>query len=183
MLNAFRGSESRFVGVGNAGEKGRAYVDILNQLNAAIEKIRKNENAGDKDAKEWTDRAKKALEYLKLLHRIDLAQSKINDTKASNPNIDSSKIKEALGLITHFREQFTALESSQFLTGVDRANVLKMYSDVWKMTLDKVQSITNKFEKKNPLSDFDNNFTKLDAKIDAFREQLSKLRDLMSEGS
>ena len=183
MLNAFRGSESRFVGVGNAGEKGRAYVDILNQLNAAIEKIRKNENAGDKDAKEWTDRANKALEYLKLLHRIDLAQSKIEDTKAANPNIDSSKIKEALGLITHFREQFTALESSQFLTGVDRANVLKMYSDVWKMTLDKVQSITNKFEKKNPLSDFDNNFTKLDAKIDAFREKLSKLRDLMSEGS
>lgn len=182
MLNAFRGSESRFVGVGNAGEKGRAYVDILNQLNAAIEKIRKNENSGDKDAKEWTDRANKALEYLKLLHRIDLAQSKIEDTKASNPNIDSSKIKEALGLITHFREQFTALESSQFLTGVDRANVLKMYSDVWKMTLDKVQSITNKFEKKNPLSDFDNNFTKLDAKIDAFREKLSKLRDLMSEG-
>lgn len=182
MLNAFRGSESRFVGVGNAGEKGRAYVDILNQLNAAIEKIKKNENAGDKDAKEWTDRANKALEYLKLLHRIDLAQSKIEDTKAANPNIDSSKIKEALGLITHFREQFTALESSQFLTGVDRANVLKMYSDVWKMTLDKVQSITNKFEKKNPLSDFDNNFTKLDAKIDAFREKLSKLRDLMSEG-
>ena len=182
MLNAFRGSESRFVGVGNAGEKGRAYVDILNQLNAAIEKIRKNENAGDKDAKEWTVRANKALEYLKLLHRIDLAQSKIEDTKAANPNIDSSKIKEALGLITHFREQFTALESSQFLTGVDRANVLKMYSDVWKMTLDKVQSITNKFEKKNPLSDFDNNFTKLDAKIDAFREKLSKLRDLMSEG-
>lgn len=183
MLNAFRGSESRFVGVGNAGEKGRAYVDILNQLNAAIEKIRKNENAGDKDAKEWTDRANKALEYLKLLHRIDLAQSKIEDTKAANPNIDSSKIKDALGLIAHFREQFTALESSQFLTGVDRANVLKMYSDVWKMTLDKVQSITNKFEKKNPLSDFDNNFTKLDAKIDAFREKLSKLRDLMSEGS
>ena len=182
MLNAFRGSESRFVGVGNAGEKGRAYVDILNQLNAAIEKIRKNENAGDKDAKEWTDRANKALEYLKLLHRIDLAQSKIEDTKAANPNIDSSKIKEALGLITHFREQFTALESSKFLTGVDRANVLKMYSDVWKMTLDKVQSITNKFEKKNPLSDFDNNFTKLDAKIDAFREKLSKMRDLMSEG-
>ena len=99
MLNAFRGSESRFVGVGNAGEKGRAYVDILNQLNAAIEKIRKNENAGDKDAKEWTDRANKALEYLKLLHRIDLAQSKIYDTKASNPNIDSSKIRRLLGLL------------------------------------------------------------------------------------
>ena len=183
MLNAFRGSGSRMIGVGDAGEKGRAYVDILNQINAAIEKIRKNDYGGDKDAKEFADRANKALEYLKLLHRIDLAQTKIEGTKASNPNIDSSKIKEALGLITHFREQLTALESSQFLTGVDKANVLKMYSDVWKMTLDQVQSITSKFEKKNPLSDFDNNFTKLDAKIDAFREKLSKLRDLMSEGT
>lgn len=183
MLNAFRGSESRILGVGNAGEKGRAYVDILNQVNAAIEKIRKNESGGDKDAKEFADKANRALEYLKLLQRIELAQSKIEDTKAANPNIDSSKIKEALGLITHFRDQFTALESSQFLTGVDKANVLKMYADTWKMTLEQVKGITDKFEKRNPLSDFDNNFTKLDAKIDAFREKLAKLRDLMSEGT
>lgn len=51
------------------------------------------------------------------------------------------------------------------------------------MTLKDVDAIIGKLQKPNPLSDLDGNFSKLDARIDAVREKLAKLRDLMNEGT
>ena len=182
VLNAFRGAASKNLGIGEAGEKGRQLVDILNQINKKREELSRKEG-GDEASREMGAMVNNAIAYLRLLQRIDIAERNLQDKKSANPNVDASKFKEASSAISHFREQLVKLESAAFLTGVDGANVLKNYASVWQMALGDVDKIIGKFQKRNPLSDLDSNFSKIDSKIDSFREKLAKLRDLMSEGT
>ncbi len=188
-LDAFKGKASTVLGVKD--DSGRKYVDILNEANAAIEKINKARAAAmAKEGKDFnsanypdpTPRIKKALEYLSLLQRIDIAQKHISEVKAANPNVDTKNIKEAAKLVENFRDKLLALQNDKG-TGADDAHVLGAYRKTWAMTLKDVDAIIGKLQKPNPLSDLDGNFSKLDARIDAVREKLAKLRDLMNEGT
>ena len=182
ILNAFRGKASAVLGVKE--DSGRKYVDILNKANAAIEKI-KEARAAAYDPKEFsnlTPHLNKALEYLSLLQRIDIAQRHISEVKAANPNVDTKNIKEATKLVENFRDKLLALQNDT-ITGADSAHVLGAYRKTWAMTLKDVDAIIGKLQKPNPLSDLDGNFSKLDARIDSVREKLAKLRDLMNEGT
>lgn len=189
VLDAFKGKASTLLGVKD--DSGRKYVDILNEANAAIEKIYKARAAAmAKEGKDFnpanypdpTPRIKKALEYLSLLQRIDIAQKHISEVKAANPNVDTKNIKEATKLVENFRDKLLALQNDKG-TGADDAHVLGAYRKTWAMTLKDVDAIIGKLQKPNPLSDLDGNFSKLDARIDAVREKLAKLRDLMNEGT
>ena len=192
ILNAFRGKASAVLGVKE--DSGRKYVDILNEANAAIEKIKEARaaareaalgNKGVYDPKEFsnlTPHLNKALEYLSLLQRIDIAQRHISEVKAANPNVDTKNIKEATKLVENFRDKLLALQNDT-ITGADSAHVLGAYRKTWAMTLKDVDAIIGKLQKPNPLSDLDGNFSKLDARIDSVREKLAKLRDLMNEGT
>lgn len=182
VLNAFRGSGSKYLGIGDAGEKGRQYVDILNQINKQKELLSRKDG-GDVLASLMGNMVNNAMAYLRLLQRIETAERSLHDKKSANPNIDASKFKEASNVISHFKEQLMGLESSKFLTGVDSASVLKNYASAWQMALGDIDKIIGKFQKRNPLSDLDSNFSKIDSRIDIFREKLAKLRDLMSEGT
>lgn len=188
-LDAFKGKASTVLGVKD--DSGRKYVDILNEANAAIEKINKARAAAmAKEGKDFnsanypdpTPRIKKALEYLSLLQRIDIAQKHISEVKAANPNVDTKNIKEAAKLVENFRDKLLALQNDKG-TGADDAHVLGAYRKTMAMTLKDVDAIIGKLQKPNPLSDLDGNFSKLDARIDAVREKLAKLRDLMNEGT
>ena len=189
-LDAFKGKASAVLGVKD--DSGRKYVDILNEANAAIEKINRARAKAMKE--EWknfnpanypdpTPRIKKALEYLSLLQRIDIAQKHISEVKAANPNVDTKNIKEAARLVENFRNKLLALQNDKYLTGADDAHILGAYRKTLAMTLKDVDAIIGKLQKPNPLSDLDGNFSKLDARIDAVREKLAKLRDLMNEGT
>lgn len=189
-LDAFKGKASTLLGVKD--DSGRKYVDILNEANAAIEKInRARAEAMVREGKDFnpanypdpTPRIKKALEYLSLLQRIDIAQKHISEVKAANPNVDTKNIKEAARLVENFRNKLLALQNDKYLTGADDAHILGAYRKTWAMTLKDVDAIIGKLQKPNPLSDLDGNFSKLDARIDAVREKLAKLRDLMNEGT
>ena len=189
-LDAFKGKASTLLGVKD--DSGRKYVDILNEANAAIEKINRARAAAMvKEGKDFnpanypdpTPRIKKALEYLSLLQRIDIAQKHISEVKAANPNVDTKNIKEAARLVENFRNKLLALQNDKYLTGADDAHILGAYRKTWAMTLKDVDAIIGKLQKPNPLSDLDGNFSKLDARIDAVREKLAKLRDLMNEGT
>lgn len=182
VLNAFRGAASKNLGVGEAGEKGRQLVDILNQINRKKAELEKREG-GDKLAAEMGAMVNNAMAYIRLLQRIDIAQRNIADKKSANPNVDAARFKEATNVVTHFREQLTKLESATFITGVDSANVLGNYTRAWQVALGQVDQIIGKFQKRNPLSDLDSNFSKIDAKVEKFRNTLEKLRDYMNEGS
>lgn len=181
VLNAFRGAASKNLGVGEAGEKGRQLVDILNQINRKKAELEKREG-GDKLAAEMGAMVNNAMAYIRLLQRIDIAQRNIADKKSANPNVDTARFKEATNVVTHFREQLTKLESATFITGVDSANVLGNYTRAWQVALGQVDQIIGKFQKRNPLSDLDSNFSKIDAKVERFRNTLEKLRDYMNEG-
>lgn len=189
-LDAFKGKASAVLGVKD--DSGRKYVDILNEANAAIENINKARAAAmKKEGKDFnpenypdpTPRIKKALEYLSLLQRIDIAQKHISEVKAANPNVDTKNIENATRLIENFRNRLLSLQDKMFGTGADNAHVLGMYGKTLAMTLKDVDAIIGKLQKPNPLSDLDGNFSKLDARIDAVREKLAKLRDLMNEGT
>ena len=187
-LDAFKGKASAVLGVKD--DSGRKYVDILNEANAAIEKINKARAAAMKkedfnpaNYPDPTPRIKKALEYLSLLQRIDIAQKHISEVKAANPNVDTKNIKEAARLVENFRDKLLALQNDKYLTGADDAHILGAYRKTWAMTLKDVDAIIGKLQKPNPLSDLDGNFSKLDVRIDAVREKLAKLRDLMNEGT
>jgi hypothetical protein len=190
VLDAFKGKASTLLGVKD--DSGRKYVDILNKANAAIEKMDKARAvAMVKEGKDFnpanypdpTPRLKKALEYLSLLQRIDIAQKHISEVKAANPNVDTKNIKEAAKLVENFRNKLLALQNDKYLTGADDAHILGVYRKTLAMTLKDVDAIIGKLQKPNPLSDLDGNFSKLDARIDAVREKLAKLRDLMNEGT
>lgn len=190
VLDAFKGKASTLLGVKD--DSGRKYVDILNEANAAIEKMNKErETAMAREGKGFkpenypdpTPRIKKALEYLSLLQRIDIAQKHISEVKAANPNVDTKNIKEAAKLVENFRNKLLALQNDKYLTGADDAHILGAYRKTLAMTLKDVDAIIGKLQKPNPLSDLDGNFSKLDARIDAVREKLAKLRDLMNEGT
>lgn len=189
-LDAFKGKASAVLGVKD--DSGRKYVDILNEANAAIEKInRARAKAMKGEGKDFnpanypdpTPRIKKALEYLSLLQRIDIAQKHISEVKAANPNVDTKNIKEAARLVENFRDKLLALQNDKYLTGADDAHILGAYRKTLAMRLKDVDAIIGKLQKPNPLSDLDGNFSKLDARIDAVREKLAKLRDLMNEGT
>lgn len=190
VLDAFKGKASTLLGVKD--DSGRKYVDILNEANAAIENMNKaRASAMLKEGKDFnpanypdpTPRIKKALEYLSLLQRIDIAQKHISEVKAANPNIDTKNIKGAAKLVENFRNKLLALQNDKYLTGADDAHILGAYRKALAMTLKDVDAIIGKLQKPNPLSDLDGNFSKLDARIDAVREKLAKLRDLMNEGA
>lgn len=190
VLDAFKGKASTLLGVKD--DSGRKYVDILNEANAAIEKMNKARAAAMvKEGKDFnpanypdpTPRIKKALEYPSLLQRIDIAQKHISEVKAANPNVDTKNIKEAAKLVENFRNKLLALQNDKYLTGADDAHILGAYRKTLAMTLKDVDAIIGKLQKPNPLSDLDGNFSKLDARIDAVREKLAKLRDLMNEGT
>lgn len=190
VLDAFKGKASTLLGVKD--DSGRKYVDILNEANAAIEKMNKARAAAmSREGKDFkpenypdpTPRIKKALEYLSLLQRIDIAQKHISEVKAANPNVDTKNIKEAAKLVENFRDKLLALQNDKYLTGADDAHILGAYRKTLAMTLKDVDAIIGKLQKPNPLSDLDGNFSKLDARIDAVREKLAKLRDLMNEGT
>lgn len=190
VLDAFKGKASTLLGVKD--DSGRKYVDILNEANAAIEKMNKaRAEAMAREGKDFnsakypdpTPRIKKALEYLSLLQRIDIAQKHISEVKAANPNVDTKNIKEAAKLVENFRNKLLALQNDKYLTGADDAHILGAYRKTLAMTLKDVDAIIGKLQKPNPLSDLDGNFSKLDARIDAVREKLAKLRDLMNEGT
>lgn len=190
VLDAFKCKASTLLGVKD--DSGRKYVDILNEANAAIEKMNKaRETAMLREGKDFkpenypdpTPRIKKALEYLSLLQRIDIAQKHISEVKAANPNVDTKNIKEAEKLVENFRNKLLALQNDKYLTGADDAHILGAYRKTLAMTLKDVDAIIGKLQKPNPLSDLDGNFSKLDARIDAVREKLAKLRDLMNEGT
>lgn len=189
-LDAFKGKASAVIGVKD--DSGRKYVDILNAANVAIGKVNKERAKAMKDQgkafnpndfPDPTPRLKKALEYLSLLQSIDIAQKHISEVKAANPNVDTKNIKNATRLIENFRNRLLSLQDKMFGTGADNAHVLGMYGKTLAMTLKDVDAIIGKLQKPNPLSGLDGNFSKLDARIDAVREKLAKLRDLMNEGT
>lgn len=184
LLRALQGFGTKKSGFKEQAEKAKEFADVLNEINRRISKLKKNDNSDE--AKDLQMAVKNALSYLDMLQRINIERSKISELRSLNPNVDTSKLKEAELMLENVNNQLYRLQNKAQGGGgggVDYANVLQDYAKVLQMTFRDVKQITDQFKKENPLSAFSGGAAKVEADISRVTEKLAKMRDLMAEGA
>ena len=184
LLRALQGFGTKKSGFKEQAEKAKEFADVLNEINRRISKLKKNDKSDE--AKDLQIAVKNALSYLDMLQRINIERSKISELRSLNPNVDTSKLKEAELMLENVNNQLYRLQNKAQGGGgggVDYANVLQDYAKVLQMTFRDVKQITDQFKKENPLSAFSGGAAKVEADISRVTEKLAKMRDLMAEGS
>ena len=184
LLRAIQGFGTKKSGFKEQAEKAKEFADVLNEINRRISKLKKNDKIDE--AKDLQMAAKNALSYLDMLQRINIERSKISELRSLNPNVDTSKLKEAELMLENVNNQLYRLQNKAQGGGgggVDYANVLQDYAKVLQMTFRDVKQITDQFKKENPLSAFSGGAAKVEADISRVTEKLAKMRDLMAEGA
>lgn len=184
LLRALQGFGTKKSGFKEQAEKAKEFADVLNEINRRISKLKKNDKSDE--AKDLQMAVKNALSYLDMLQRINIERSKISELRSLNPNVDTSKLKEAELMLENVNNQLYRLQNKAQGGGgggVDYANVLQDYAKVLQMTFRDVKQITDQFKKKTPLSAFSGGAAKVEADISRVTEKLAKMRDLMAEGA
>lgn len=184
LLRALQGFGTKKSGFKEQAEKAKEFADILNEINRRISKLKKNDKSDE--AKDLQLAVKNALSYLDMLQRINIERSKISELRSLNPNVDTSKLKEAELMLENVNNQLYRLQNKAQGGGgggVDYANVLQDYAKVLQMTFRDVKQITDQFKKENPLSAFSGGAAKVEADIARVTEKLARMRDLMAEGA
>lgn len=184
LLRALQGFGTKKSGFKEQAEKAKEFADVLNEINRRISKLKKNDKSDE--AKDLQMAVKNALSYLDMLQRINIERSKISELRSLNPNVDTSKLKEAELMLENVNNQLFRLQNKAQGGGgggVDYANVLQDYAKVLQMTFRDVKQITDQFKKENPLSVFSGGAAKVEADISRVTEKLAKMRDLMAEGA
>ena len=184
LLRALQGFGTKKSGFKEQAEKAKEFADVLNEINRRISKLKKNDKSDE--AKDLQMAVKNALSYLDMLQRINIERSKISELRSLNPNVDTSKLKEAELMLENVNNQLFRLQNKAQGGGgggVDYANVLQDYAKVLQMTFRDVRQITDQFKKENPLSAFSGGAAKVEADISRVTEKLAKMRDLMTEGT
>lgn len=184
LLRALQGFGTKKSGFKEQAEKAKEFADVLNEINRRISKLKKNDKSDE--AKDLQMAVKNALSYLDMLQRINIERSKISELRSLNPNVDTSKLKEAELMLENVNNQLYRLQNKAQGGGgggVDYANVLQDYAKVLQMTFRDVKQITDQFKKENPLSAFSGGAAKVEADIARVTEKLARMRDLMAEGA
>lgn len=184
LLRALQGFGTKKSGFKEQAEKAKEFADVLNEINRRISKLKKNDKSDE--AKDLQMAVKNTLSYLDMLQRINIERSKISELRSLNPNVDTSKLKEAELMLENVNNQLYRLQNKAQGGGgggVDYANVLQDYAKVLQMTFRDVKQITDQFKKENPLSAFSGGAAKVEADISRVTEKLAKMRDLMAEGA
>lgn len=184
LLRAIQGFGTKKSGFKEQAEKAKEFADVLNEINRRISKLKKNDK-GD-EAKDLQLAVKNALSYLDMLQRINIERSKISELRSLNPNVDTSKLREAELMLENINNQLFRLQNKAQGGGgggVDSAKVLQDYAKVLQMTFRDVKQITDQFKKENPLSAFSGGAAKVEADIARVTEKLARMRDLMAEGA
>lgn len=184
LLRALQGFGTKKSGFKEEAEKAKEFADVLNEINRRISKLKKNDKSDE--AKDLQLAVKNALSYLDMLQRINIERSKISELRSLNPNVDTSKLREAELMLENINNQLFRLQNKAQGGGgggVDSAKVLQDYAKVLQMTFRDVKQITDQFKKENPLSAFSGGAAKVEADIARVTEKLARMRDLMTEGS
>ena len=184
LLRALQGFGTKKSGFKEQAEKAKEFADVLNEINRRISKLKKNDKGNE--AKDLQLAVKNALSYLDMLQRINIERSKISELRSLNPNVDTSKLREAELMLENINRQLFRLQNKAQGGGgggVDSAKVLQDYAKVLQMTFRDVKQITDQFKKENPLSAFSGGAAKVEADIARVTEKLARMRDLMTEGS
>lgn len=184
LLRALQGFGTKKSGFKEEAEKAKEFADVLNEINRRISKLKKKDKSDE--AKDLQLAVKNALSYLDMLQRINIERSKISELRSLNPNVDTSKLREAELMLENINNQLFRLQNKAQGGGgggVDSAKVLQDYAKVLQMTFRDVKQITDQFKKENPLSAFSGGAAKVEADIARVTEKLARMRDLMAEGA
>lgn len=184
LLRALQGFGTKKSGFKEQAEKAKEFADVLNEINRRISKLKKNDKSAE--AKDLQLAVKNALSYLDMLQRINIERRKISELRSLNPNVDTSKLREAELMLENINNQLFRLQNKAQGGGgggVDSAKVLQDYAKVLQMTFRDVKQITDQFKKENPLSAFSGGAAKVEADIARVTEKLARMRDLMAEGA
>lgn len=149
LLRALQGFGTKKSGFKEQAEKAKEFADVLNEINRRISKLKKNDK-GD-EAKDLQLAVKNALSYLDMLQRINIERSKISELRSLNPNVDTSKLREAELMLENINNQLFRLQNKAQGGGgggVDSAKVLQDYAKVLQMTFRDVKQITDQFKRR-----------------------------------
>lgn len=185
LLRALQGFGTKKSGFKEQAEKAKEFADVLNEINRRISKLKKNDKSDE--AKDLQMAVKNALSYLDMLQRINIERSKISDLRSLNPNVDTSKLKEAELMLENINNQLFRLQNKAQGGGgggVDYANVLQDYAKVLQMTFRDVKQITDQFKKEiaekagiSPFFKNDQGLKNIKAEIDTLLTRLGKVRE------
>ena len=184
LLRALQGFGTKKSGFKEQAEKAKEFADVLNEINRRISKLKKSDKSDE--AKDLQTAVKNALSYLDMLQRINIERSKISELRSLNPNVDTSKLKEAELMLENVNNQLYRLQNKAQGGGgggVDYANVLQDYAKVLQMTFRDVKQITDQFKKEiaekagiSPFFKNDQGLKNIKAEIDTLLERLGKVR-------
>lgn len=149
LLRALQGFGTKKSGFKEQAEKAKEFADVLNEINRRISKLKKNDKSDE--AKDLQLAVKNALSYLDMLQRINIERSKISELRSLNPNVDTSKLREAELMLENINNQLFRLQNKAQGGGgggVDSAKVLQDYAKVLQMTFRDVKQITDQFKRR-----------------------------------
>lgn len=185
LLRALQGFGTKKSGFKEQAEKAKEFADVLNEINRRISELKKNDKSDE--AKDLQTAVKNALSYLDMLQRINIERSKISELRSLNPNVDTSKLKEAELMLENVNNQLYRLQNKAQGGGgggVDYANVLQDYAKVLQMTFRDVKQITDQFKKEiaekagiSPFFKNDQGLKNIKAEIDTLLTRLGKVRE------
>lgn len=185
MLNTLLGGKAAGMSLEEMAKKAARYSSELASVETTMRKKMREATSGGEQIKGDPTRStreaiKNAQTYLDLVQRIYLKQKEISETGSKQPNIDTSKLKQAKALLDEFSLTLSKIVKEGH--GVDGSLVMGNLPKALQSTMREVQNVLNSFAKENPLSMFANNADKAWTSISNLETKVRDLKSLMDEG-
>lgn len=185
MLNTLLGGKAAGMSLEEMAKKAARYSSELASVETTMrKKVREASSGGEQIKGDPTRSTREAIKnaqtYLDLVQRIYLKQKEISETGSKQPNIDTSKLKQAKTLLDEF--SLTLYKIVREGHGVDGSLVMGNLPKALQSTMREVKDVLNSFAKENPLSMFANNADKAWTAISNLETKVRDLKSLMDEG-
>lgn len=185
MLNTLLGGKAAGMSLEEMAKKAARYSAELASVETTMrKKVREAMSGGEQVKGDPTRSTREAIRnaqtYLDLVQRIYLKQKEISETGSKQPNIDTSKLKQAKALLDEFG--LTLYKIVREGKGVDGSLIMGNLPKALQTTMRSVQNILSSFSKENPLSVFANNADRAWTSIFKLETKVRDLKSLMDEG-
>lgn len=150
---------------------------MINSLNQKISDVKTDA----KDSKEMKARLLNALNYLRLLQKVNIELNKVGDIKNVNAGINTGELDRAKKVLMDFRNELINLQTGKTAGGVDNA-FMSAYNAKFRNLITDVRQIEKAFDKENTLSASKNNAARLNRELETTKNKLAEIQSLQSRG-
>lgn len=185
MLNTLLGGKAAGMSLEEMAKKAARYSAELASVETTMRKKMREATSGGEQIKGDPTRStreaiRNAQTYLDLVQRIYLKQKEISETGSKQPNIETSKLKQAKALLDEFSLTLSKIVKEG--KGVDGSLIMGNLPKALQTTMREVQNVLSSFSKENPLSTFANNADRAWTAISNLETKVRDLKSLMDEG-